>query len=143
MAKVEGRRLRVLLVEDEFLICMMMADVLAEHGFEVRAAANARDALAHLTRGAPCDVLLTDLNLGPGLDGSGLAKLARELRPHLPVVYVSGSVRRIEELEPVPGAAFIAKPYVPEKVCEMLGEIGASARDGERSERPARPPVRH
>jgi CheY-like chemotaxis protein len=123
MENADGRRLRVLLVEDEFLICMMMADALTDHGFEVRAAANARDALEHLTCGAPCDVLLTDLNLGPGLDGSGLAKLARELRPHLPVVYVSGSVRCIEELSPVPGAAFIAKPYIPEKVCEMLGEI--------------------
>jgi CheY-like chemotaxis protein len=60
-------------------------------------------------------VLLTDLNLGPGLDGSALAQIARKLRPDLPVVYVSGSVRRIEELQPVPGAAFFAKPYVPEK----------------------------
>lgn len=124
--RVRGPRLRVLLVEDEFLICMMMADALAEHGFEVRAAANARAALEHLTGGAPCDVLLTDLNLGPGLDGSGLAKLARELRPDLPVVYVSGSVRRIEELSPVPGATFIPKPYVPEKVCELLGELQVS-----------------
>ena len=126
MAKADGRGLRVLLVEDEFLICMMMADALVQHGFEVRAAANAREALAHLTRGAPCDVLLTDLNLGPGLDGSGLAKRARELRPDLPVVYVSGSVRRIEELSPVPGATFIPKPYIPEKVCEVLGELQAS-----------------
>ena len=126
MNKADGRGLRVLLVEDEFLICMMMADALAERGFEVRAAANASDALAHLSSGEPCDVLLTDLNLGPGLDGSGLAKLARELRPDLPVVYVSGSVRRIEELEPVPGAAFIPKPYIPERVCEMLGALGAS-----------------
>ncbi|HEY5965543.1 MAG TPA: response regulator, partial [Xanthobacteraceae bacterium] len=109
-----------------FLICMMMADALTDHGFEVRSAANAQDALAHLTRGAPCDVLLTDLNLGPGLDGSGLAKLARELRPDLPVVYVSGSVRCIDELEPVPGAAFIPKPYIPEKVCEVLGALQVS-----------------
>jgi len=126
MDKVDGRRLRVLLVEDEFLICMMMADTLTERGFEVCAAANARDALLHLASGEPCDVLLTDLNLGPGLDGSGLAKLARELRPDLPVVYVSGSVRRIEQLQPVPGAAFIPKPYLPEQVCEMLDAMHAS-----------------
>jgi hypothetical protein len=35
-------------------------------------------------------------------------------------------VRCIDELEPVPGAAFIPKPYIPEKVCEVLGEIQAS-----------------
>jgi two-component system OmpR family response regulator len=126
MEQADGPKLRVLLVEDEFLICMMIADALTQHGFEVRSAANARDALEHLTCGSPCDVLLTDLNLGPGLDGSELAKLVRELRPDLPVVYVSGSVRRIEEFDPVPGAAFIPKPYIPEKVCEVLGKIGAS-----------------
>jgi CheY-like chemotaxis protein len=126
MARVDGHRVRVLLVEDEFLISMMMAEALTEHGFDVRVAATAGDALSHLTCGEPCDVLLTDLNLGPGLDGSGLAKLARELRPDLPVVYVSGSVRRIEELQPVPGAAFIPKPYVPEQVCEMLDAMHAS-----------------
>jgi CheY-like chemotaxis protein len=124
MDKADGHGLRVLLVEDEFLICMMMADALTEHGFEVCAASNARDALAHLSEGEPCDVLLTDLNLGPGLDGSALAQRARELRPDLPVVYVSGSVRRIEELQPVPGAAFVPKPYVPAQVCELLGAIG-------------------
>jgi CheY-like chemotaxis protein len=126
MARADSDRVRVLLVEDEFLISMMMAQALTEHGFDVRVAATARDALAHLTCGEPCDVLLTDLNLGPGLDGSGLAKLARELRPDLPVVYVSGSVRRIEQLQPVPGAAFIPKPYIPEQVCEMLDAMHAS-----------------
>ena len=126
MARADDHRVRVLLVEDEFLICMMMAEALTEHGFDVRVAATARDALVHLTCGAPCDVLLTDINLGPGLDGSGLARLARELRPDLPVVYVSGSVRRIEQLQPVPGAAFMPKPYIPEQVCEMLDAMHAS-----------------
>lgn len=123
MAKAGTHRVRVLLVEDEFLICEMMAEALVEHGFDVWAVSNARDALEHLIAGAPCDVLLTDLNLGPGLDGSALARRARELRPALPVVYVSGSVRRIEELQPVPGAAFVPKPYAPEQVCEMLGKF--------------------
>src|ERR1700756_6052277 len=68
-----GRGACVLLVEDEFLICAMMEDALIKHGFEVHAAANADDALEHLTCGAPCDLLLTDLNLGPGMDGATLA----------------------------------------------------------------------
>ena len=79
-------------MEDEFLICDMMAEALAEHGFEVHAVANAEDALRHLTCGAPCDVLFTDINLPGGIDGATLARLARELRPNLPVVYASGAV---------------------------------------------------
>ena len=87
----QAQRSRVLLVEDEFLLCDMIAEVLAEHGFEVFAVANAKDALRHLTCGSPCDILLTDINLAGSIDGAALARLARELRPNLPVVYASGS----------------------------------------------------
>ena len=90
----------------------MVAEVLAEHGFEVHVAANAKDALQHLTCGAPCDVLFTDINLPGGIDGATLAQLARELRPGLPVVYASGLVSAIEQLNAVPGATFVPKPTI-------------------------------
>ena len=76
----EMHRSRVLLVEDEFLLCDMIAEALAEHGFEVYAVANAKDALRHLTCGSPCDILLTDINLPGSIDGAALARIARELR---------------------------------------------------------------
>jgi CheY-like chemotaxis protein len=116
----DAHRSRVLLVEDEFLLCDMLAEALAEHGFEVHAVANAKDALRHLTRGQPCDLLLTDINLPGGMDGAALARLARELRPTLPVVYASGSYQRLEDLDAVAGAIFVPKPYDPEKVCLLL-----------------------
>src|SRR5439155_13361036 len=65
MTAIDTRASCVLLVEDEFLVSDMVAEVLAEHGFEVHAVANAKDALRHLTRGARCDLLFTDINL-PG-----------------------------------------------------------------------------
>jgi len=116
----QAQQPRVLLVEDEFLLCDMIAEALSEHGFEVYAVANAKDALRHLTCGSPCDILLTDINLQGDIDGTTLARLARELRPDLPVVYASGSYTRLEELDAVPGAIFVAKPYNPDKLCEML-----------------------
>jgi CheY-like chemotaxis protein len=119
----ETHRSRVLLVEDEFLLCDMLSEVLADHGFEVHAVANARDAIQHLTCGSPCDILLTDINLPGNIDGAALARLARELRPRLPVVYASGSYKKLEELDAVPGSIFVPKPYNPDKLCEMLSEI--------------------
>lgn len=124
----EAKRTRVLVVEDEFLICDMVTTVLEEHGFEVHAVATARDALAHLTGGALCDVLFTDINLRGGLDGDALAWIARDLRPDLPVVYATGSVSRLQDLDAVEGAVIMPKPYSPEKVCEMLDRLVVNPR---------------
>ena len=120
---MRAQRSRVLLVEDEFLLADMVAHVLGDHGFEVFTVANAQDALRHLTCGSPCDILLTDINLPGSIDGAALARIARELRPDLPVVYASGSYSRIEELDAVAGAIFVPKPYNPDKLCEMLSEM--------------------
>ena len=60
----ETHRFRVLLVDDEFLLADMLTEVLSEHGFEVYAVANAKDALRHLICGSPCDILELSRNLG-------------------------------------------------------------------------------
>jgi DNA-binding response OmpR family regulator len=117
------QRSRVLLVEDEFLLCDMLTEVLSEHGFEVYACANAKDALRHLTCGSPCDILLTDINLAGSIDGAALARIARELRPNLPVVYSSGRYSKIDEVDAVSGAIFVPKPYNPDRLCEMLSRM--------------------
>jgi CheY-like chemotaxis protein len=118
---------RVLLVEDEFLICDMLVEALAEHGFEVKAVANATEALRHLTCGSPCDILLTDINLPGSIDGTALARLARELRPKLPVVYASGSYNKLDDLDAVAGALFVPKPYNPDQICDMLNQVTGTA----------------
>jgi hypothetical protein len=45
----------------------------------------------------------------------------------LPVVYVSGSYSRLEQLDAVSGAVFVAKPYNPERLCAMLSEVAQRA----------------
>ena len=126
MLAATGKPRRVLIVEDEFLLAEMIADALRDHGFEVRIVANATDALRHLASGQPCDVLFTDINLHDRVDGAQLSRLARELRPRLPVVYASGAVSSLEQLQAVPGACFISKPYDPEAVCSVLAVMIAA-----------------
>ena len=79
---------RVLLVEDEFLLNLTLAEALEERGFEVHSVYNARDALEHLTCGAPCDVLLTDINLADSVEALCLQNLpescARTFRWSMP-----------------------------------------------------------
>ncbi len=114
---------RILVVEDEALISEMVAEELADRGFEVYAVSTAREAIEHLTCGAPCDCLFTDINLPGGTDGAALARQARALRPGLPVVYASGAVRRLGDLDAVPGATFVAKPYDLKSVCVLLSRV--------------------
>jgi two-component system, response regulator PdtaR len=117
----EVHPIRVLLVEDEFFISEWVAESLSDQGFAVRAVSNAADALRHL-QSAPVDVLFTDINLPGGMDGTALARRARELLPDLPVVYASGRVNMLSPQLRVPGSAFIAKPYVPEVVAQLLAD---------------------
>ena len=95
-------RLRVLLVEDEDLVRMTTADMLADAGFDVLEAGTLADALTRLD--GQVDILVTDLSLPDG-DGLELVARARALRPDLPVVVASGRAHVGE------GYVVLAKPY--------------------------------
>jgi CheY-like chemotaxis protein len=115
----EAQPIRVLLVEDEFLISELVAESLAEQGFSVRAVDNGPDALRHLAS-APVDILFTDVNLPGGMDGTMLARCAREMLPDLPVVYASGRADALDFTARVARSLFVAKPYDPEVVGRLL-----------------------
>lgn len=114
----ETAPIRVLFVEDEFLISEWVTEALEEQGFAVHCANNAADALRHLAA-APVDVLFTDINLRGSMDGTVLARRAREMQPDLPVVYASA--RTLPDAQArVPGSMFVPKPYVPALVGRLL-----------------------
>jgi CheY-like chemotaxis protein len=66
------------------------------------------------------DVLFTDINLAGGMDGTTLARRAREILPDLPVVYASGRVNVLDLATSVPRSVFVAKPYDPDVVGRLL-----------------------
>jgi CheY-like chemotaxis protein len=113
--------IRVLLVEDEYLISEWVVESLSEQGFAVHAAANAADALRYLAS-SPVDVLFTDINLAGGMDGAMLARRARELLPDLPVVYASARPNVLDSTVRVPGSIFVPKPYAPAQVGRILAD---------------------
>jgi CheY-like chemotaxis protein len=121
----------VLLVEDEAMISNLVANCLSGSGFRVHEAATADEALRYMRSGANVDVLFTDINLPGRMNGAELAERARELRPEMPIVYVSGRYK-LSEISPlVPRSLFVAKPYDPNDICALLrrlaGKGGAPA----------------
>ncbi len=118
--------IRVLLVEDEYLISEWVAESLSEQGFAVCTATTGMDALRCLAA-ARVDILFTDINLAGGMDGTMLARRARELLPDLPVVYASGRVNILDPQVRVPGSTFVPKPYVPSLIGRVLTNAVKSA----------------
>ena len=80
---------RALLVDDEELVRMSTADMLADLGYDVVEAASAEEALALLDGGLSIDMLVTD-HLMPGMTGADLARAVQQRWPGKAVLIVSG-----------------------------------------------------
>jgi CheY-like chemotaxis protein len=119
LATADAEPVRVLFVEDEFFIREWIAQSLSEQGFAVESVTNAADALCHISR-APIDVLLTDINLPGGMDGTALAWRARELQPDLAVIYASAHAASLKQETRVPGSVVLPKPYEPSVLGRLL-----------------------
>lgn len=117
----DQRQKTVLVVEDEPLVQLMIADLLSELGYAPVVAGDARSALAALEAQSNVDILLTDIGL-PGPDGWSLAESARRLRPSLPVLFATGygedSQRRL-----APGMAMIDKPFDTARLAAALRRL--------------------
>ncbi len=119
---------RILLVEDEFLIRLIMAEILQEEGFEVIEACSGDEAVMLLSSCGPLEALFTDVRMPGEIDGIDLAHRVRLSYPSLPVLVVSGYAadlsRRLGGLDqPV---RFVDKPYDFAKVVGALNGLLAA-----------------
>jgi CheY-like chemotaxis protein len=121
--------IRVLVVEDEFLISEWVSQSLSDQGFTVQTVANAADALQCLASDL-VDVLFTDINLPGDMDGAALARRAREMQPHLPVVYATARAGMLGQDARVPGSIVVPKPYEPVLVGRLLSAALKAAASG-------------
>ena len=112
----------VLLVEDEPLLREVTSEDLQDLGFETLCARDGEQALEFLESDQPIVALITDIRMPGPLDGLRLARRARELRPDLPVIYLSGYSDDGDE--PVEGAQFVRKPYRIGDIEQALSKLG-------------------
>ena len=111
----------MLLVEDEWLICSVIASYLRANGWEVLEASSGEEAFSYLEKNATrVDVLFTDIRLGGRLTGWDVADAFRASYPDIGVIYASGNV--IETSRVVPGGVFFPKPYAPEIILKACAD---------------------
>ena len=117
-----GNGISVLVVEDEPLLRLDIADSLVEAGFVVLEAANAVEAIEILTQHEEIRVVFTDVDMPGGMDGLRLAAYIRDRWPPLKIIVTSG-YRRVA-MEDIPAESrFFSKPYDAQKIVHSMREM--------------------
>jgi CheY-like chemotaxis protein len=120
-------RVRVLVIDDDALVRETLADTLAVEGMEVDGLANAEDALVLLGANQVPDVLVADVDLGAGLTGLDLAKVARERHPGVEVVLISGKPLDRGQGPYAGRERFLRKPFSPAALAAAIRDAAAAA----------------
>jgi two-component system response regulator HydG len=104
------QRAEIILVDDEEALCTAAEKILAKEGYRVTSVNTAADGLAKFERDG-ADLLITDLML-PDLEGIQVLKRAKELRPTVEVIVITGhaTVEKAVEAMRLGAYDFIEKP---------------------------------
>ena len=115
----------VLVVEDDSAVRLIISDVLRDLGYASIEAGDGQAALPMLMSNTPLDLLITDVGL-PGLNGRQVAEIARQHRPNLRILFVTGYAEHAIGNAPflAPGMEMVTKPFQLDalalKIREML-----------------------
>jgi CheY-like chemotaxis protein len=102
----------VLVVEDEPVVRAVILEMLGEQGYQTLEAVDGPTGLQILRSGRRIDLLVTDVGL-PGMNGRQLADQAREMRPSLKVLFITGYAESVAMAGGFlqPGMEMITKPF--------------------------------
>jgi DNA-binding response OmpR family regulator len=135
--RIETAR-RILVVDDDERLCDLITEMVEEAGYEAHCINSDRGAYAALSGVLAYAALVVDVNLGPGVTGFDVARFARQMRPALPVLYVSGDASEASfRAFGVPGSAFVAKPFAAEDLVRRLRLLTGDTRPRPRDARAA------
>ncbi len=120
----------ILIVDDEADIRIAVAGILEDEGFATRAAASGEEAIEQVKTRAPAAIILDIWLEGSRLDGLQVLAACKSMRPHVPVIMVSGhgtietAVKAIQQ-----GAYdFIEKPFESDRLLLILKRAMEAAR---------------
>jgi PAS domain S-box-containing protein len=131
--KSQGKRLRILVVEDEPAIRVVIDRTLKRAGYDTVLTGDPVQALEALKRDASINLLITDLML-PVMTGKDLVREARRGHPELRVIYMSGYANELLSVDN--DHPYLEKPFAPadllQKLRDTLGtDAEVNARAGE------------
>jgi CheY-like chemotaxis protein len=120
----------ILVVEDEVLIRLVVAEYLRECGYRVHEAVSAAEAILILQ--APevsIDIVFSDVEMPGDMDGFGLARWVRTHMPDTQVILTSGAERSADIAGTLCEAGpLMKKPYHTQEVVDRIRQLKDTAR---------------
>jgi CheY-like chemotaxis protein len=103
----------ILVVDDEALVRELVAQTLSDGGHHVLEAASGAEAIEVLRTQPSVDLLITDVGLPGGLNGRQVAEVARQERPGLRVLFITGYAENavLSHGHLDPGMQVLTKPF--------------------------------
>jgi CheY-like chemotaxis protein len=122
-AEPYGAQNCVLVVDDDAVIRLIVAETMRDAGLCVVEARSGADALNYLSSGGRIDLIFSDIQMPGPIDGLALARHVHAKYPAIPVILTSGKVKP-------PGigniAGFIPKPYGVGRLLAMVTQVLSS-----------------
>lgn len=114
----------VLIVEDDPSVRLIVAEVLEELGYGAIEAVDGTAAIPVLQSSQRIDLLITDVGL-PGLNGRQLAEIARQARPNLKVLFITGYAQKAAVRSGFldPGMEMMTKPFALDALATKIRDI--------------------
>lgn len=111
---------RILVVDDEPMVCDAVEMMLAFDGHAVQTATSGAEALNHLGHN-PFDLVITDYAM-PQMKGDELAQRIKQINPAIPIVMITAHAEVLESTgTPLTGIAMvISKPFMLETLREAI-----------------------
>ncbi len=121
----DGAGRTVLVIDDEATVRMLIVEVLKEAGYTAIEADDGPSGMKVLQSAIPIDLLITDVGLPGGMNGRQVADAAREIRPDLKILFVTGFAENaaVGNGHLSPGMAVVTKPFVMTDLGNKIVEI--------------------
>jgi CheY-like chemotaxis protein len=115
----------VLVIEDEFMLRVLLSDYLQECGFRVVAVDDAAEAISIIENsGVKIDLVFSDVFMPGSMDGFGLKRWLRTNRPNLPIILASDDSKKADAAgELCESGPLMSKPYDLETVVTRVRTI--------------------
>ena len=112
----------ILLVEDDQLIQSIVEEALTEGGFEVSIFASGEEAVAALNH-KTFRAVVSDIHLSGKMQGWDVARVAREIDPTLPIIYMTGKAAEEWSSKGVPNSVLLTKPFAPAQLVTAVSQL--------------------